>query len=71
MPELKNRPKHRYKKKNNTYSQIVCTAIFRIRAFRSTEITKQCCESGSNRIRTFFPDPELFVLDPDPAKITD
>ena len=29
----------------------------------------QCCESRSGRIRNFFPDPELFVSEPDPARM--
>ena len=30
-----------------------------------------CCGSGSGRIRNFFLDPELFVSDPDPARMKD
>ena len=68
MPELKKGQNIDIKRKT---AHIHRSYEIRIIAFRSTEITEQCCESGSNRIRTFFPDPELFVLDPDPAKITD
>jgi hypothetical protein len=29
----------------------------------------QCCGSGSGRIRTFLPDPEISPPDPDPALV--